>query len=261
MKSDSSLTKLLMRLLCLCQRLFVPQSITYKSPKTPTANLHHSFEINYEPNRKDKPAENAQRLRPDCLMHEPTRPEHDQDSVSETQSDAVQVNRRHNRFSEKVDPLFNDYFSRVPSDQFFYALTITLHDFKYFKSGARVTNRQIAKDECERVAKRFHHLLCQKYVRKNDYNNSSTAHLVPHAIFVIEHSAKMSSHLHAIISLHKDIEQKIVDEIAQLKDLMPERIESVDLQKSYDVYTWKNYIIKDIKHTDDVLPTIRPFNY
>ena len=111
------------------------------------------------------------------------------------------------------------------------------------------------------VAKRFHHLLCQKYVRKNDYNNSSTAHLVPHAIFVIEFSAKMSSHLHAIISLHKDIEQKIVDEIAQLKDLMPDRIESVDLQKSYDVYTWKNYIIKDIKHTDDVLPTIRPFNY
>ena len=250
-----------MRFLCLCQRLFVPQSITYKSPKTPTANLHHSFEINYEPNRKDKPAEITQRIRPDRLMPEPTRPKHDQDSISKTQSDAVQVNRRHNRFSEKVDPLFNDYFSRVPSDQFFYALTITLHDFKYFKSGTRVTNRQIAKDECERVAKRFHHLLCQKYVRKNDYNNSSTARLVPHAIFVIEHSAKMSSHLHAIISLHKDIEQKIVDEIAQLKDLMPDRIESVDLQKSYDVYTWKNYIIKDIKHTDDVLPTLRPFIY
>ena len=194
-------------------------------------------------------------------MPESTRPDHDENSISETQSNAVQVTRRPNRFSEKVEPNFDDYFKRVPRDQFFYALTITLHDFKYFKSGARFTNRQIAKDECERVAKRFYHRLCQKYVRKNDYNNPNTAHLVPHAIFVIEHSAKMSSHLHAIISLHKDIEQTIVDEIAQLKNLMPDRIESVDLQKSYDVYTWKNYIIKDIKHTDDVLPILRPFIY
>lgn len=253
--------RLLTIFLSLCQKLSVRQSITFKSAKTLTPNLHPSYETINEQFRENCPPEDFERLRPNNVMSNESRPEHDEDSTSKAKSDANKVTRRGDRVRQEVGPYFEDYFKRVPYDQFFYALTITLHDFKYFKSGARVTNRQIAKDECERVAKRFYHRLCQKYVRKNDYNNPNTAPLVPHAIFVIEHSAKMSSHLHAIISLHKDIEQTIVDEKAQLKDFMPDRIESVDLQKSYDVYTWKNYIIKDIKHTDDVLPIMRPFIY
>ncbi len=132
MKNDSSLTKLLMHFLYLFQRLFVHQSTTCKSPKTTTPNLPHSYKINYEPSRKNNLAEKSQRLRPDRLMPESTRPDHDENSISETQSNAVQVTRRPNRFSEKVEPNFDDYFKRVPRDQFFYALTITLHDFKYF---------------------------------------------------------------------------------------------------------------------------------
>jgi hypothetical protein len=201
-------------------------------------------------------------------MSNESRPKHDENSISKTQSNANQVTRRNHRVRQEIDLLFQDYFSRVPADHKLYALTLTLYDFKYFNSGARIKNRQIARDECAKIARRFHHLLCQKYVRKNDYFNKSTAHLVPHAIFTIEHSAKMSSHLHAILSVHPSL----VPEFDKLLcdntflDLMPEHLHSTNLQELRDSdpmnaeESWKNYMTKDVKHTDDVLPTMRPKN-
>jgi hypothetical protein len=261
---ESSLKRLLTIFLCLCQRLFVRQSTTYKSVKTPTSNLPLSYERIHEPVREEQPAENAQRLRPDPAMSESTRPNDDESSTSKTQSPSVKVPRRLDNLRQKVAPLFDDYFSRVPPEHTtFYAVTVTLHDFKYFKSSARIVNRQIAKDECARVAQRLHHRMCQIFVRKNDYNNASTRHLVPHAIFVVEHSAKMSSHLHAIFSAHPDIVPKF-DELLhndKLKDFAPDQIHSSNVQHAYDVTTWKNYMTKDIRSPDDVLPTIRPYHY
>jgi hypothetical protein len=259
----SFLMRLLTIFLSLFQKSFVLQSIIYRLAKTHTSNLRPSCERIDDPVRKAESAEIIERLRPDSPMSESTRPDDDESSISKTQSNAVQVSRRHHRVRQEVELLFNDYFSRVPPEHKLYALTLTLHDFKYFNSGSRIVNRQIAHDECAKVAKRFHHLLCQKFVRKNNYNNPNTAHLVPHAIFTIEHSAKMSSHLHAILSVHPDL----VPEFDKLLgsntflDLMPEQLHSTDLQVVYDAPTWKNYITKDIKHTDDVLPTIRPFSY
>ena len=261
---DSSLMRLLIVFLSLCQRLFVRQSTTYKSAKTLTSNLPHSCETINEPIREEQSAENAERLRPDRLMSQPTRPDNDQSSTSKTQSTSVKVSRRLDSVRQKVEPLFSDYFSRVPPEHTtFYAVTVTLHDFKYFNSGARIVNRQIAKDECERVAQRLHHKLCQEIVRKNDYNKPTTRHLVPHAIFVVEHSAKMSSHLHAIFSAHPDIVPKF-DELLpddSLKKFAPDQIHSSNVQHAYDVKNFQNYMTKDIRSPDDVLPTIRPYHY
>ena len=256
--------RLLIVFLSLCQRLFVRQSTTYKSAKTLTSNLPHSCETIHEPIREEQSAENAERLRPDRLMSQPTRPDNDQSSTSKTQSTSVKVSRRLDSVRQKVEPLFSDYFSRVPPEHTtFYAVTVTLHDFKYFNSGARLVNRQIAKDECLKVAKRLHHRLCQAFVRKNDYHNASTRHLVPHAIFVVEHSAKMSSHLHAIFSAHPDLVPALDTLLGDntLITFAPDQIHSSNVQHAYDVQTWEKYITKDIRHTDDVLPTIRPFQY
>jgi len=265
----SFLMRLLTIFLSLCQRLSVRQSITYKSAKTLTPNLPHSCETINEQHREDNPAEDFERLRLDDAMSNESRPQHDQDSISKTQSNANQVTRRNHRVRQEVDLLFQDYFSRVPADHKLYALTLTLYDFKYFNSGARIKSRQIARDECAKLAKRFHHLLCQKYVRKNDYFNKSTAHLVPHAIFTIEHSARMSSHLHAILSVHSSLVPKFDELLCDntFLDLMPDRLHSTNLQELRDTdpmnddRSWKNYMTKDVKHTDDVLPVMRPKNY
>ena len=41
----------------------------------------------------------------------------------------------------------------------------------------------------------------------------------------------------------------------------PEQIYSSNVQHAYDVKNFQNYMTKDIRHTDDVLPTVRPFFY
>jgi len=202
-------------------------------------------------------------------MSNESRPQHDQDSISKTQNNANQVTRRNHRVRQEIDVFFQDYFSRVPADHKLYALTLTLSEFKYFNSGARIKNRQIARDECAKLAKKFHHKLCQKYVRKNDYFKKSTAHLVPHVIFVVQYSAKMSSHLHAILSVHPSLVpefDKLLNDNTLL-DVMPDDLHSTNLQELRDAdpmndeLSWKNYSLRDAKHTDDVLETMRPKNY
>ena len=267
--SANFLMRLLTIFLSLCQKLSVRQSITSKSAKTLTPNLHPSYETINEQFRENCPPEDFERLRLDDAMSNESRPKHDQDSISKTQSNANQVTRRNHRVRKEIDLLFQDFFSRVPADHKLYALTLTLYDFKYFNSGARIKNRQIAREECAKIARRFHHLLCQKYVRKNDYFKKATAHLVPHAIFTIEHSAKMSSHLHAILSVHLSLVTKFDELLCDntFLDLMPEHLHSTNLQElrdsdpMNDEKSWKNYSLRDAKHTDDVLPTIRPLCY
>ena len=267
--SASFLMRLLTIFLSLCQRLSVRQSITFKSAKTLTPNLHPSYETINEQFRENHSVEDFERLRPNNVMSNESRPEHDEDSTSKAQSNASQVTRRNHRVRQEIDLLFQDFFNRVPADHKLYALTLTLYDFKYFNSGARIKNRQLARDECAKIAKRFHHLLCQKYVRKNDYFKKATAHLVPHAIFTIEHSAKMSSHLHAILSVPSSLVPKFDELLCDntFLDLMPDQLHSTNLQELRDSdpmnddKSWKNYMTKDVKHTDDVLPTIRPKNY
>lgn len=226
------------------------------------SNWHHSCETSNEQHREDNSAKNTKGLRLDDAMHNQSRPQHDQNSISKTQSTTKQIPRRNHRVRKEIDASFQNYFDNVPIDHKLYALTLTLYDFNYFIR----LNREIGHYECTKIAKRFHHLLCKKYVRKNDYFNTSTAHLVPHTIFTIEHSIKMSSHLHAILSVHPDLVPKF-DELLgldTLMGLMPEHLYSTKLVEVYDnnpmndYRSWKNYITKVIEHTDDVLPVMRP---
>jgi hypothetical protein len=92
---------------------------------------------------------------------------------------------------------------------------------------------------------------------------------VTHTIFTIEHGDKMSSQVHAFLSAHSSLVPKFDELLCDntFLDLMPDQLHSTNLQELRDANpmnddrSWKNYMTKDVKHTDDVLPMMRPKNY
>jgi hypothetical protein len=79
----------------------------------------------------------------------------------------------------------------------------------------------------------------------------------------------MSSQVHAFLSAHSSLVPKFDELLCDntFLDLMPDQLYGTNLQElrhtdpMNDDRSWKNYMNKDVKHIDDVLPVIRPKNY